>query len=73
MDPTASPPPRTCRYGHGGLQLQPEVWTLAGAAEKPMPGHAGRTQLVPKDAVFALELWICPACGYVELSDHPVP
>lgn len=65
---------RTCRYGHGPLDLVDGWFSLGGA--RVAAGLAGlATQPVDMFGVdpsrlFALRVWRCPACGYVELIDE---
>lgn len=66
---------RTCRYGHGLLELLAGAWAISGlrprnAIEAVVGKHAeGRTRALD-GRVFALKVWRCPECGYVELFDE---
>ena len=65
---------RTCRYGHGNLQMVDGWFSLTGAkAGAALPG-----KVLPQEAlfnadpwrIFALRVWRCDTCGYVELADE---
>lgn len=59
---------RTCRYGHGPLELVKHMWELQGARFDP--GSSEKSfGLLPSDYRFSLRLWRCEKCGYIELSD----
>lgn len=63
---------RTCRYEHGPLNRQPGEWAFIGLDRRLVSSpdslepqyislHSGQ--------LFIVEMWICPACGYVETVD----
>lgn len=63
---------RTCRYGHGPLQLNPETWGMEGVQwtkslvkEGAAPSH----HLVSTNRIFVVRLWVCMECDYVEMAD----
>lgn len=61
---------RTCRYGHGPLELSEGLWSLeevkpTSASIHGTPG----TAVIPTGRMFAAQLWVCKTCGYCELSD----
>lgn len=57
---------RICKYGHGLLDKSSRSWALvnhlrSGEAD-PDGFHTGQLH-------FRCALWVCPVCGYIELSD----
>lgn len=55
---------KTCRYGHGDLRHEGNNYALLGMALT----KAG--DLVNDGRAFTLQVWACPVCRYVELSDE---
>lgn len=56
---------RTCRYGHGPLWQDSRRWALVNHVKHGEPTQGFTTgQLHYRCAV-----WVCPQCGYMELSD----
>lgn len=69
----------TCRYQHGGLKLIPGDWSLLGSEKRPFTEteleifksvpSLGKTYSTPNNLNFAVQIFKCPVCGYVELHD----
>lgn len=63
---------RVCKYEHGALELLLGDFALTGVvvhrSAAGLLGQASR-QLVASDVGYALKVWRCPECGYVELVD----
>ena len=57
-----------CRYGHGDLVRQPDLWALDGMRNVK---HLSPTQVIAEklDHQFVVSLFTCQKCGYVELFD----
>lgn len=57
---------RTCKYGHGSLWRDGRAWSLSNHVRSgesdPQGFQSGQLQ-------FRCALWVCPICGYIELSD----
>lgn len=57
---------RSCRYGHGLLGKSARSWSLINHVRSgetdPQGYHSGQLQ-------FRCAVWVCPTCGYMELSD----
>lgn len=66
---------RTCRYGHGALELLAGWFSLAGvnlSEGNALEAIAGKRRIAsPNEQLLALRVWRCPECGYVELVDPP--
>lgn len=65
---------RTCRYGHGHLELLFGSWALSGLKPRnPIDSLVNRPEGRTRGLdgrVFALRVWRCAECGYVELFDE---
>lgn len=66
---------RSCRYGHGGLELLPGAFGMVGG--DVVKGNVAATDddlklFSPNGQWFALRVWRCPSCGTLELADDMV-
>jgi hypothetical protein len=63
----------TCRYGHGLLAKQPSTYLMRKTAGIFAEMEGGTRYIVPSRTSFAVTLWRCPACAYLELFDPDEP
>jgi len=71
------PPARTCLRGHGPMIVAEGSYALTGVdPDMPLQGVRAPAQLFapstfrPNGRVYALKIWRCPTCGFVELVDQ---
>lgn len=57
---------RTCRYGHGLLDKATRSWALVNHLR---PGETDPLGFQAGELHYRCSVWVCPACGYMELSD----
>lgn len=62
---TVQQPERTCRYGHGPLELDPSLFGLSGIEPSPADDSA----VIINNTFYTVRVWRCPVCGTVELVD----
>lgn len=66
---------RTCRYGHGPLVRRDGAWSLDGrqirAVNESEKSVFANEEVVADETgqIYAVFLWRCPVCGYLEMSD----
>ena len=58
-----------CRYGHGLLAKQPSTYLMRKTAGIFQTDENGRRYIVPSGTSFAVTLWRCPVCAYLEVFD----
>lgn len=58
-----------CRYGHGLLVKQPSTYLLRKTAGIFQTDENGRRYILPSGTSFAVTLWRCPVCAYLEVFD----
>ena len=58
-----------CRYGHGLLMKQPSTYLMRKTAGIFQTEENGRRYIVPSGTSFAVTLWRCPVCAYMEVFD----
>lgn len=59
---------RTCRYGHGPLEKEADVWRLPCFQLDEDIEDRDPFEM-PDDVVYTVRLWRCLKCGYVEMTD----
>lgn len=57
---------RTCRYGHGPLWQDSRRWALVNHT---IGDKADALGFKTGELHFRCAVWVCPVCGYMELSD----
>ena len=58
-----------CRVGHGLLVKQLSTYLLRKTAGIFQTDENGRRYIVPSGTSFAVTLWRCPVCAYLEVFD----
>lgn len=63
---------KNCRYGHGPLARDPEIWSLPLVQiVQPNPGGQGGS-LINANSVWTCTILVCKTCGYMELEDKDI-
>lgn len=69
---------RSCKYGHGILTESPGLWIFAGVERdknvvQRISGMPPMASSFPNGKAYAVKLWTCPVCGYMECFDADAP
>lgn len=69
-----APLERTCRYGHGAMELQEGAFGLSGVTPlgSGLAGTPDQRIRRPDGSVFTVVVWRCATCGYIELIDEDI-